>query len=133
MIAPKRAKQASTKRTRSWGEPLYSRPDPLKRQKVMGDENERSKGIREDVNRTSVEFLLIDSALAGTFLTIAERTGDRLIADRNILNARKAYDTIQHLRGGYVLTQMQADTLNETLLDVRTRLVALGQTFAITP
>lgn len=84
---------------------------------------------QEDINLISVELLLIDANVALTFLSIAEAAENKETADRNISNARKAYDSIQTFRTRYVLTDPQTVTLNLNLGQARARLEALGQHF----
>ena len=96
---------------------------------MQDDEQHQSPTIREDINRTCVELLLTDSNVALTFLSIAETTENQETADRNVHNARKAYDFIQSSRVRYVFTDAQTMTLDTNLVEAKARLEALGQTF----
>ncbi len=94
---------------------------------MRDDEHSYFAEIQGDINRTSVELLLIDADVALTFISIAETAEGRETVERNIHNARKAHDSIQHLRVRYILTDTQTKTLNSRVLEVRRRLEALGE------
>ena len=96
---------------------------------MQDDEQHQSPTIREDINNTCVEVLLTDSNLALTFLSVAETTENKETADRNVHNARKAYDSIQSSRVRYVLTDAQTTILDTNLGEVKARLEGLGKTF----
>ena len=95
----------------------------------MQADEQQSPTIREDINHTSVEILLTDSNVALTFLSVAETTENRETANRNIHNARRAYDSIQSSCVRYLFTEAQTMTLDTNLGEVKARLEALGQTF----
>ena len=84
---------------------------------------------RQDINRTGIELLLTDASVALTFLSIVDTTSNRETAERNMKNARKAYDSVQHLRVGHLLTDAETVTLDSRLAEVKLRLEALGEEF----
>jgi hypothetical protein len=96
----------------------------------MHDDEQRDfADIREDLNSTSIDLLLTDARLALTFLSTAETTESRETAERNIRNARKAYEFVQKCRLRYLFTESEAAELNSTLVQVKRRLEALGESF----
>jgi hypothetical protein len=80
-------------------------------------------------NKIGAEFLLIDSEIALTFSGLA--LGSRDPEKRNIRTrtARKAYDTITHLRKGIKLTDAEQSKLDANLNRLKSELRTLGQTF----
>ena len=73
------------------------------------------KRLEDEVNETSVEFLLNDLDLAMTMLDVAETTTIKESAQRNHQNARNAYDTVLRLSSRLKLDAAQQHALDEKL------------------
>ena len=81
------------------------------------------------VNRSTADFLRIDSEVGLTFSGIALFATDRETRRRTTNAARKAYDTIGRLRGQIVLTDAEEAALDRNLLRLKGELQSLGQAF----
>jgi hypothetical protein len=91
----------------------------------------RSDSIRkrwpfERTNRIAAEFLQIDSDVALTFSNIALETNDARKKTRTARTARRAYDTIMHLRKGIEMTDAEKDKLDANMRRLKTELHSLG-------
>ena len=80
-------------------------------------------------SKLGAEFLQIDSEVALTFSGIALGTDDEEKKQRMTQTARKAYDTIMHLRRGIELTDAQRNKLDANLQRLKSELQSLGQRF----
>jgi hypothetical protein len=81
----------------------------------------------QQLNSTNVDFLKIDVETALTFTKIALEADDREKRDRNRKNARKAYDTILHLRNKVEFSPSQDKYMNEKLERLKRDLITLGE------
>ncbi len=81
------------------------------------------------LNQNSVDFMLTDLDLAGTFLDIAETTHSDETMRRNHMNARKAYDTVLPLMEKLVLTDSERQAIVTKLNMLKSRLQAVGHEF----
>ena len=81
----------------------------------------------QQLNSTNVDFLKIDVETALTFTKIALETDDREKRDRNRKNARKAYDTILHLRKKVEFRPSQDKFMNEKIEQLKGDLITLGE------
>jgi hypothetical protein len=79
-----------------------------------------------DANEAGVNLLLSDSQIALTLLDAAEATSNVETRARRIGEARKAYDTIHHLRRQLTLDEAQSNTLDEQMSTLRKRLIRAG-------
>ena len=84
------------------------------------------KRLEDEINETSVEFLLNDLDVAMTMLDVAETTTIKETAQRNHQNARKAYDTVLRLLPQLKLDAAQQQTMDEQLSSLKNRLETLG-------
>lgn len=87
--------------------------------------------IRDELNRTTVEFLRTD---LDTGLMLAQiATGSRNNSDRqkrNIRKARQAYDTVIKFRSKIRMSTEANNALEEKIGRLRSMLEVLGETFA---
>ena len=81
------------------------------------------------MNSTSADFLRIDVDTALTFTQIALESDDQEKKDRNRKNARKAYNTIMHLRDKVEFSPSQDKYLSEKTELLKRDLIALGEKF----
>jgi len=85
--------------------------------------------VREQMNRTSVEFLKTDLETALTFAKIARQSRDSIRKNRNSLAARKGYETLLRLVPKVELGDDDGRILADGLNRLRAELEALGETF----
>ena len=84
--------------------------------------------VREDFDRNGFEFLMtLDTALA--FTKGAESSLDPESKERNVTNARKAYDAVIRLREKLHLDAEQRRALDDRQSDVKNALEQLGERF----
>jgi hypothetical protein len=81
----------------------------------------------QQLNATNADFLRIDVETALTFTQIALEADDPEKRDRNRKNARKAYDTILHLREKVEFNPPQHKYMNEKLEQLKRDLITLGE------
>ena len=79
-----------------------------------------------DANEAGINLLISDSQIALTLLDAAEVSSDMETRSRRIGAARKAYDTIHHLRRRLTLDEAQSNTLDEQMSTLRKRLIHAG-------
>ena len=87
--------------------------------------------IRDDLNRTTVEFLMTDlntGLMLARVATGAKEHSPR--QTRNIRNARLAYETVLRFRRKIEATSAVKDALDEKLGELRSMLETLGESFA---
>ena len=80
-----------------------------------------------DMDKSGVDFLLIELDAALTFLDVADTSRIDETVDRNHRNARKAYDTVLRLREKVRPNPEQQQLITEKLLRLRERLEAAGE------
>ena len=98
----------------------------------LGEPYAAAEGLSEtgqQLNATNADFLRIDVETALTFSQMALETDNPEKRDRNRRNARKAYDTITHLRGKVVFTAAQEEHMNEKTEHLKRDLTKLGEKF----
>jgi hypothetical protein len=78
-----------------------------------------------DPEHRRISFLLIDLDLANTFLDVATTIGSHEAMERNIANARKAHDAIEHLAGKLGLNDSELTTIVNGLRALRKRLAEM--------
>jgi hypothetical protein len=88
-----------------------------------------SSHLAESLNQNNVDFLIIDLAVALTFMEVADATGIDETRHRNHRNARKAYDTVARF-----LHKVRTDSEQQAEIDLRmetlrARLIAVGEHF----
>jgi hypothetical protein len=83
----------------------------------------------KSVQNNGFEFLLIDLDVASTFMDVAEKTDNEETRQRNLGNARHAYDTVLRLSAKSTLDAEQHEALDAKLTRLKTRLEAVGQKF----
>jgi hypothetical protein len=86
--------------------------------------------LRNSLNQNSLEFLNTDIETALILAAIARnasRGSDK--RERNIANARRAYDAITRLAKRVKVTPEQAELLDHKLEKLKTSLQQLGETF----
>jgi len=84
---------------------------------------------RKQAIRVSTDFLKLDLATALTFTGIAFSTQNPQLKERNRRSARRAYDTVVHLRGKIEVSESDAEILKEGLRRLRSELRKLGEKF----
>ena len=75
-------------------------------------------------NRVGVELLFTDCDLAMTFLSMVATTRGPDVSQRNLQNARKAYEAILHHTPKLVLSAAESRDLRNKLSELRRRLKA---------
>jgi hypothetical protein len=85
--------------------------------------------ISSALNQNGVEFLITDLDLACTFLDFAQASWIEETVSRNHNNARKAYETVQHLLKRLTPDAGQRQAIEAKLALLKTRLQAVGQQF----
>ena len=85
--------------------------------------------MKSSALNNQVTFLLVDLDTALTFMNIAETTGNEELRQRNIQNARNAYDTVLQSMQNVTLDDAQNKTIRKKLTVLRNRLQAVGQWF----
>jgi hypothetical protein len=85
----------------------------------------RYDSLMGDSERPGVSFLLIDLDLANTFVDIANTSGRDDVCQRNIANAWKAHDSIEHLAAKGGLTDSELATIVNGLRALRKRLAGM--------
>jgi hypothetical protein len=96
---------------------------------VAKDLAEQLRATGEQLNSSSAEFLKVDAETALTFSRLALETDDPEKKERNRKNARRAYDTILHLRGNVSFTHSQEAYLREKMGRLKSDLERLGEQF----
>ena len=91
--------------------------------------NLAAKGLRGWSNRLGADFLQIDSEIALTFSGLAVQARDPRRKRRTIRAARKAYDTILHLRENITLNEAESERLDANLERLKSELQRLGESF----
>jgi hypothetical protein len=76
----------------------------------------------------SVEFLLAEIDTGLTFARIAQSADTTSKIERNLKNARKAYDSAVRFRGRVVLDKAQKEKIDANLRQLKTVLEGLGET-----
>lgn len=82
-----------------------------------------------DVNKTGVEFILIDLDTGLTFMDVADASKSPETKARNYKNARRAYDAIVHLLEKLTPNLEQCKIIEAKLDILKARLQAVGQQF----
>lgn len=91
----------------------------------------RQASILEQVEKTGATFLITDLDLAMTLTRIAsDAAEDSEKRDRNRANARRAYDTVSQISDHASLAVEDRKFVYEKLLELRSALEQLGETFA---
>jgi len=85
------------------------------------------RALSSKMNRTIAEFLRVDSEIALTFSGLALASNDPESKRRRAQTARKAYETIIHLKENIDLSDEQSDSLNATLQRLKSELQSIGQ------
>jgi hypothetical protein len=98
----------------------------LQKTKALG--KELNKTGRE-LNAANADFLKVDAETALTFTQLALDTDNEEKKQRNCKNARKAYDSILHLRKNVTFTSTQEAYLEEMLSRLKHNLTSLGEKF----
>jgi hypothetical protein len=80
-------------------------------------------------NSPGVDFLLVELETAFTFLDVADTTQIDARVERNHTNARRAYDTVQHLLPIVKPDSSQKELIEAKLAQLRSRLEGTGQVF----
>jgi hypothetical protein len=81
----------------------------------------------KSMHRTGADFLRIDSEVALTLSAMALAATDEETKRRRTMVARKAYDTIAHLRERVELTNAERQILDANMRRVKSALQSLGQ------
>jgi len=105
-------------RRRRAAEPSYAAPKPTV---------DEILALGDRLQRTGVDFLKIDVAIALTFAGIALQTADPVKRLRNRQSARKAYDSVLKLLNRVALTHGDAQIMAHNLQRLRSELVSLGE------
>jgi hypothetical protein len=87
--------------------------------------------LRDDLNRTTVEFLRTDldtGIMLARIATGARKNSER--RERNTRNARMAYDTVEKLRRQAPMSTEIRNALDEKIGLLRSLLEVLGESFA---
>jgi hypothetical protein len=87
------------------------------------------RATRDEINRTTAEFLKIDVETALTFSKIAMQSFNVEKKQRNCKNARKGYETIFRLMHKLDLGQDDAHYLSHQLEQLKSNLQSLGEVF----
>jgi hypothetical protein len=88
---------------------------------------EQSK-LAHQVNQAGVEFLKTEVQTALTFAAIAlEPTSSAEKRRRNLVNARKGYDTAIECFNRVSLSKSEEETISEKLEELRSKLSRLGE------
>lgn len=82
--------------------------------------------VSDELNETSVQFLLTDADLALTFIQIAETSNDSRRVGQAVQDALTAYNMIRQKRGKFRLSDAQAQTLEGKLQQIRSGITQLG-------
>jgi hypothetical protein len=94
--------------------------------KIVGVD--RHSEFREDFDRITAEILLVNVDIALTLATSADRFDPNAKA-QTIRNARRAYDKVLRRRLTVQMESSETTSLEIKLLLLKTRLLALGETF----
>ena len=85
---------------------------------------------KEQFEENRVDFLLVELETGMTFAGLAQNTSKAETRTRNIGNARKAYDTLQHFLSEHdVDNPAIRDEIVLGMADLRLKLVELGDKF----
>jgi len=85
-----------------------------------------TRQVVEESNRVGVQFLLADLTAALTFLDVADATGSWDTRNRNLQNARSAYETVLRLLPRVFPSVEERSALQAKLDQLKKRLLALG-------
>jgi len=91
--------------------------------------NSRPRAVDDRTNRVAADFLRVDSEIALTFSGMALAASDPETRRRRVEIARKAYDSIMHLRQNTVLSSAQRDGLDASLQRLKSELQSIDQRF----
>jgi hypothetical protein len=80
----------------------------------------------DDTRRLLAEFLITELALAMTFLEIASTSNNTETVQRNLKNAKTAYETILRFLPQAILTQAEQQSTQDKLAKVEARLQEFG-------
>ena len=87
----------------------------------------RQQELREDLEKSRVQFLLTELDTAMTFCGVAKASTDPEKTKRNIGNAWKGYDTALRLARNAHLDQRTKNEFDDKVARVRSMLRELGQ------
>lgn len=89
--------------------------------------------LREDFNQNGFAFLMTDLDSALAFAQLAMRLNiDPEVKRRNLINARKAYDTVVRLREKLQLDSGQQSAFDEKRTNLKNALEQLGERISST-
>jgi len=89
--------------------------------------------LREDFNQNGFAFLMTDLDSALAFAQLAMRLNiDPEVKRRNLINARKAYDTVVRLREKLQLDSGQLSAFDEKRTNLKNALEQLGERISST-
>jgi len=84
--------------------------------------------IREEVNQTGFDFLMTDLDTRLAFIQIARGPNfDAETKRRNVINARRAYDTVGRLRERLQLDSEQQRAFDEKRMSLKNALEQMGE------
>ena len=82
----------------------------------------------EEFNTSSLDFLMLEVSTGLNFSEIALNAGDDLKkAERNALNARKAYDGVLRFRDRVQMSEAESGALDRKMEQLRNDLLKLGE------
>jgi hypothetical protein len=87
----------------------------------------REAELREQFEKNRVQFLLTELDTGATFCNVAQTSNDPEKTQRNIGNARTAYDTILKFQEGVRLDANTKDEFEQKFAHLRSLLKELGQ------
>jgi hypothetical protein len=90
---------------------------------------DRQSEFRDDFDRITAEILLVNVDIGLNLAAIAADRFDPTAKARTIRNARKAYDEVVRRRLTVRVEGQEASTLENKLLLLKNRLLALGEIF----
>jgi hypothetical protein len=103
---------------------LKAQPPPKHQDKLMDALNQTGQRL----NQTSKDFLRVDAQTALTFTEAALTTDNPEKKERNIKNAKKAYDTIQRLSEKVSYTDSERAYMSQMMARLKKDLELLGET-----
>jgi len=84
-------------------------------------------GSAKTRNLIGIEFLRTEAETGRVFANIASDTTDKEKKFRNRQNALRAYETLLHFVNQFALTADEQDEMRKNLVELRRRLVDLGE------
>ena len=89
----------------------------------------RTYELMQQLNQRKIDLIKTDLDAARTFAQIARDSSDPEKASRNRRNARKGYDTVNHLLSTADVQPGERQTLETEIAALKSALTQLGETF----